>query len=112
MSEIENIDITFKQINRNILKGWVVFYYINNELIKYSSDTHNWADLPKIGVQALFRIYIDDTKEIVTGVDYYCPYQLMNIDDIRPWIKFGLYLENNLYNNTIWPYIINHEINR
>lgn len=110
MREIDTIDISFKQINRDILKGWVVFYYIDGQVIKYTSETHDWVDLPKIGVMYLYRVY-DNYKEQVGGNDYYCPYQLMNVDDIRPWIKFGLYIDDEVFNSMVVPAVINDPIN-
>lgn len=111
MREIDTIDISFKTINREILKGWVAFFWVDNQLMRYSSETHDWADLPKIGVQYLFRIY-ETYKEQVAGCDYYCPYQLMNAEDIRPWIKFGLYLDDDTFNNIVWPIVRDDEVNR
>ena len=109
--EIDTIDIQFKQVNRTILKGWIVYYYIDNQLVCYSSDTHNWLDLPKIGVQCLYRIY-DTHKELVNGCDFYCPYQLMNVDDIRPWIKFGLYLDDDIFNSQVLPFILDRSLSK
>lgn len=110
MREIDIIDSSFKQVNRNVLIGWVVFYYINNEIVKYSSDTHDWVDLPKIGVMYLYRIY-ENYKEQIGGCDMYCPYQLMNIEDIRPWVKFGLYIDDYTFNNIVVPTVINESAN-
>lgn len=111
MTEIQTLDSKFLNINREVLQKWVVFYYINGEVVKYTSDTHNWVDLPKIGVQYLFRVY-DTYKEQIGGIDFYCPYQLMDVDDIKPWVKFGSYLEDDIYNNIVWPIVRDDEINR
>lgn len=100
MREIDTIDEKFKNINKKILQKWIVFYYIDGEVVKYTSDTHDWKDLPKDGVQTLYRIY-DTHNEQINGVDYYCPYELKYCDDINPWIKFGLYLDNDLFNHNV-----------
>lgn len=100
-----------KQINRGILTGWVVFYYENGKVTRYSSDTHDWTGLPTVGVMTLFRIYADGHKERVGGTDYYCPYQLMGVSDIRPWIKFGLYIDDEVFNTVVFPVILNDSIN-
>lgn len=109
--EIDTIDISLKEINRNLLTGWTAYFYVNNELIRYNSTTHNWTELPKIGVQCLWRHYAEGYSEMVNGVDYYCPYQLMNVDDIRPYIKFGKFIDDDEYMTSIAPFIINDPIN-
>lgn len=108
--EIDNIDLSLKQINRETLTGWTVFYYINNELIRYDSTTHNWVDLPKIGVMALHRHYQAGYSEVVMGVDFYCPYQLMNVTDVTPYIKYGKFLDDTVYNEIVLPQIINYQM--
>lgn len=112
MREIDTIDPSMKQINRETLIGWVVFYYENGEVTKYTSDLHDWASLPSKGVMCLFRIYQAGYKEQVTGVDFYCPYQLMDVADVRPWIKYGVYVDDYLYNNFVAPVIFNDPTNR
>ena len=112
MREINTIDLKYKQINREILIGWVVWYWIDGQgLVKYDSENHDWSDLPSIGVQYLYRIYESGYNEQVSGCDYYCPYQLMEMEDIRPYIKFGLYLDDTLYHEQISTEVINDTIN-
>lgn len=112
MREIDTINQNMKQINREVLTGWVVFYYENGQVVRYSSETHDWMNLPNIGVMYLFRIYESGAKEQVAGCDYYCPYQLMNVSDIRNWIKFGLYIDDEIFNTIVWPAVLNDPINR
>ena len=111
MREIDTIPQTMKEINRETLTGWVAFYYENGQVVRYASETHDWANLPQIGVMYLFRIYASGHKEQVGGNDYYCPYQLMNVEDIRPWIKFGLYIDDTIFNTVVVPVVINDPIN-
>lgn len=112
MREINTIDSKYKQINRETLVGWVVWYWIDGQgLIKYDSESHDWANLPKIGVQYLYRIYESGSKEQVSGCDYYCPYQLMEMEDIRSFIKFGLYLDDVTYQEQVVPLVLNDPIN-
>lgn len=111
MREIDSIDPQFKQVNRETLRGWVVWYWIEGQgLVKYNSEEHDWVDLPKIGVQYLYRLY-DTYKEQVAGCDFYCPYQLMNMQDIRPFIKFGLYLDDELYSREVAAIVTTDPIN-
>lgn len=108
--EIDIIDLSLKQINRELLTGWTVFYYIDNQLVRYDSTTHNWADLPKIGVMVLFRHYSAGYSETIMGTDFYCPYQLMNVEDVRPYLKYGKFLDDTVYNNEVLPQIINYQM--
>jgi hypothetical protein len=112
MREIDTIDIKYRTINRAILVGWVAFYWVEGEgFVRYSSDIHDWLDLPKIGVQYLYRIYDDGVKEQIAGTDYYCPYQLMYTDDVNPFVKFGLYLDDDTYRDIVVPQVMNDPIN-
>ena len=112
MREINTIDIKYKQINREILVGWVVWYWVEGQgLVKYDSENHDWVDLPKIGVQYMYRIYEAGYKEQVSGCDYYCPYQLMEMEDIRPYVKFGLMIDDNVLNTVVVPAVLNDPIN-
>lgn len=108
--EIDTIDISLKEINRTVLTGWTVFYYTDNQLVSYNSTTHNWVDLPKIGVMVLYRHYQDGFSEVVMGTDFYCPYQLMNVDDIRPYVKYGKYIDDSVYNEIILPQIMSYQM--
>lgn len=111
MREINTIDSKYKQINRETLVGWIVWYWIDNKLVKYSSETDDWSSLPSIGVQYLYRIYESGIKEQVSGCDYYCPYQLMEMEDIRSFIKFGFYLDDTIFHEQIVPAVLNDPIN-
>lgn len=112
MREIETIDLKYKQINREVLIGWVVWYWIEGQgLVKFDSENHDWVDLPKIGVQYLYRIYEAGYKEQIAGCDYYCPYQLNDMDNITPYIKFGLYLDDEIYRDQVATVVINDSIN-
>ena len=98
MREIETIDLEMLQINEGTLLGWVVWCCDGEEIQRYNSKEHDWVDIPKIGVQYMYRIF-ETYIEQVGGCDYYCPYQLMGVDDIRPWIKFGLMVDQTVLNS-------------
>ena len=97
MREIDIIDPSMLQINNDLLVGWIVWCSDGIEINKFNSKHHNWKDIPKAGVQYMYRIY-ETYIEQVSGADYYCPYQLMNVEDINPWIKFGLMIDMDLLN--------------
>ena len=82
MREIQTIDTNMLQINNEVLLGWIVWCSDGNGIQKFNSKHHDWVDVPRIGVQYLYRIY-DRYIEQVSGADYYCPYQLMNVTDIN-----------------------------
>lgn len=99
MREIQTIDKKMLQINNDTLLGWVVWYCNDNINVQvYNSKQHDWIDLPKIGVQFMYRVY-DTYIEQNSGTDYYCPYQLTDVSDITPWIKFGLIISQEKLNN-------------
>lgn len=102
MREIETIDSKMLQINNETLVGWIVWFCDGGDIQIFNSKQHDWADIPNIGVQYLYRIYEANYMEQVSGADYYCPYQLIDVEDIRPWIKFGLMIDlgklNNIFN--------------
>jgi hypothetical protein len=93
MREIDIIDESMKQINNETLVGWVVWFCDGGNIQKFNSKEHDWVDIPKIGIQYFYRVYEANYMEQVAGADYYCPYQLMDVEDIRPWIKFGLMID-------------------
>lgn len=92
MNEI--IDERMLQINNETLIGWIV--WVNdgiNDTIIYNSKQHSWLDIPKVGVQYMYRVY-DKYMEHVSGLDFYCPYQLYFFDDdISKWIKYGIMID-------------------
>jgi len=98
MREIEIIDKEMLQINNETLVGWIVWFCDGGDIQIFNSKHHDWVNIPKIGVQYFYRIYEANYMEQVSGSDYYCPYQLMNVEDIRPWIKFGLMINHDKLN--------------
>lgn len=103
----ENLEPGMTTINGDTLLGWVVWYSNGNGITTYSSKTHKWLDLPKIGVQYMYRIY-DGYMEQVSGSDYYCPYQLMDVGNINPWIKFGIMIDQQIIGE-IFEQVVNFQ---
>jgi len=96
MIEIETIDESMLQVNNETLLGWIVWCSTGDTINIFNSKEHSWEiDVPRIGIQYMYRIY-DNYMEMVGGADYYCPYQLMDVEDIRPWIKFGLMIDQQV----------------
>jgi hypothetical protein len=98
MREIDIIDESMRQINNDTLLGWVVWCSNGVGFQRYNSKEHDWVDIPKKGVQYLYRVYSEYIEQI-GGADYYSPYQLMDVEDIRPWIKFGLMIDQTVLNS-------------
>jgi hypothetical protein len=54
--------------------GWDMWYYINNNIVRYSSTSTAWKDLPSTGVQLQVRHYTNGKKnwlESISGSDFY-----------------------------------------
>ena len=93
------------------LIGWALYTYENGVMVKYSADTHLWAETPNNNVLFLAKYFRDSEGKLVAQqINVQDLYALTEVQEqaaaLVPGIKLGVYIEDEAYRKCMEDFML------